>query len=57
MTDSSLTKFSTPAGIGDFDHNPLLKNQWDTLIANYFEDAFEYLKKNEGVAQNQICFF
>ena len=54
---ATLTKFSPPANIGDFDQNPSLKDDWNSRMSKFFEQAFQTLKEKDGVPENQISFF
>lgn len=53
---ATLTKFSPPANIGDFDQNPSLKDDWNNYISDTIESEIGALSSG-GVPTNQICFF
>jgi hypothetical protein len=54
---ATLTKFSPPANIGDFDQNPSLKDDWNDRISDMIKANIESLSTFDGVHPDQVCFF
>lgn len=54
---ATLTKFNPPAGIGDFDRNPSLKDDWNEFISDRIKDETGSLSSGDGVPPDQVCFF
>jgi hypothetical protein len=59
----SLAKFTPPAGIGDLDQNPSLKEHWNKFISDKIQAEINNLSTpiseggKDGVPPDQVCFF
>jgi hypothetical protein len=62
----TVTKFTPPAGIGDFDQNPRLKDDWNKFLSDTFYQEIKSLSDppppyrlngGDGVPPDQVCFF